>query len=49
VTLVYDLGAELEFRDRLSDDKYEEFGYTDFSEKKPLVVISLEFIEEGSS
>ena len=43
--LVDHLGADLEFRDRLSDDEYDVFGYTDFSEKKPLVVISRELIE----
>ena len=43
--LVDHLGADLEFKDRLSDDKYDVFGYTDFSEKKPLVVISRELIE----
>jgi Zn-dependent peptidase ImmA (M78 family) len=43
--LIDRLGADLQFEHQLSDDKYDVFGYTDFSEKKPLVVIARELMD----
>jgi Zn-dependent peptidase ImmA (M78 family) len=44
--LVHWLGADLLFQDQLSDHKYDIFGYTDFREKQPLVVIATELMEQ---